>query len=55
MAVTTLATLLADLNASTLATALPDVLEHLHGMPVDVIWLPLAYLLPYAVIQNRYM
>ncbi|GEM_PF-2476969 len=50
VAVTTLATLLANLNASTLATALPDILKHLRGTPVDIIWLPLAYLLPYAVI-----
>ena len=50
VAVTSLATLLVNLNASTLATALPDILKHLHGTPADIIWLPLAYLLPYAAI-----
>jgi MFS family permease len=49
VAVTSLATLLANLNASTLAVPLPDILKHLHGTPPDIIWLPLAYLLPFAV------
>lgn len=50
VALTALATFMANANASDLPPALPNLLTVFHGGPTDLIWLPLAYLVPFAAV-----